>query len=372
MPERSRHAPSDLRLVLVVDDDEVVRLYVTSILEKAGFQVITAGCADDALRVVGAGGVDLVLLDKQLPGRSGLEVLAELRLRRRSLPVILLTGTADLDQRIEGLERGADDYLAKPAAPGELVARVRAQLRAHDAAAGDDDHDVEALTSVVTRTISDEAFAPVYQPIVRLQDRRVVAFEALTRFTDGVRPDIRFADAARIGLGLELEFTTLAGALSSSDQLPAGAALHLNVSPDALVCGALPGLVASSSRPLVLEVTEHDRIVDYGAVADAIDELGDGVRLAVDDAGAGYASMTHILALHPAEVKLDLALVRNVDVDVARHALVAGLVVFAAASETTLIAEGIEREGEAAALAALGVGYGQGYHLGRPALAPGR
>jgi EAL domain-containing protein (putative c-di-GMP-specific phosphodiesterase class I) len=120
------------------------------------------------------------------------------------------------------------------------------------------------------------------------------------------------------------------------------------------------------TRPVILEVTEHVAIEDYDAVRGALAKLGPDIRLAVDDAGAGFASFRHILELKPDFVKVDIALVRNVDTEPARQALIAGLGYFAVKGGIRLIAEGIETREELESLRALGVPFGQGFLLGVP------
>jgi EAL domain-containing protein (putative c-di-GMP-specific phosphodiesterase class I) len=117
---------------------------------------------------------------------------------------------------------------------------------------------------------------------------------------------------------------------------------------------------------LIVELTEHERIDDYVAVGSALDRLGPNVKLAIDDAGSGYASLRHILALQPAYVKLDIEWVSGIDRDPVRRALVTGLAYFATETGCELIAEGIETQEELEALRALGVQLGQGFLLGRP------
>jgi EAL domain-containing protein (putative c-di-GMP-specific phosphodiesterase class I) len=119
-------------------------------------------------------------------------------------------------------------------------------------------------------------------------------------------------------------------------------------------------------REVILELTEHEVVTDYARIRDVARALGPRVSLAVDDAGAGYASMRHILELHPSTIKVDLGIVRGIDGDPARQALVAGLQFFAEQVGCIVVAEGIETEAERATLAKLGVGHGQGYFFGRP------
>lgn len=208
----------------------------------------------------------------------------------------------------------------------------------------------------------------VFQAIVDLQSGEAIGYEALTRFADGVGPDVRFAEAKAAGIGVDLELAALRTAIEAGAALPPDKFLALNVSPEVLLTARrrLVPLLDAVDRQIVLEVTEHSRIGDYKAFKRAIERLP-RVSLAVDDAGAGYSSLGHILELAPAFSKLDMSLVRGIDNDPRREALVAGLVFFAASTGCSLIAEGVEGEEEADVLRRLGVRYAQGYLFGRPA-----
>jgi PAS domain S-box-containing protein len=211
-------------------------------------------------------------------------------------------------------------------------------------------------------------FMPVYQPIVDMATGIAIGFEALTRFADGSRPDEVFASALECGLGVALERATLAAAIKGARRLPKGPWLSVNVSPALLAdVDAMRPILGIRARPLVLEVTEHETIPAYGPLRDAVAALGPDVRLAVDDAGAGVANFNHLIELRPHFVKVDAGLVRGVDHDVGRQAVVAGILHFAAAAGCQLIAEGIETDDEREMVTQLGVGLGQGYLLGRPA-----
>jgi len=130
--------------------------------------------------------------------------------------------------------------------------------------------------------------------------------------------------------------------------------------------GQLRELFDRANRPIVLEVTEHEVIHDYSAFRDLVATLGRNIRIAVDDAGAGVANFAHIVELHPDLVKIDIGLVRGVNVDPGRQALVIAMGHFARASGCQVIAEGIETQEEAATLRSLGVQLGQGYLFGTP------
>ena len=225
-----------------------------------------------------------------------------------------------------------------------------------------------AAAAQVDSIIADAAFAPVYQPIVEMATGETVGFESLSRFTDRTPPDVRFAQADAAGRGLELETACLVASVEGARDLPAGAWISLNVSP-ALVSAPdrLGRIIAAADRRVVLEITEHVPIDDYARLVAALRGLDGDVRLAVDDAGAGYAGLKHILEIRPHIVKLDVALVRSVDTDIARQALIASLISFATRTDATVLAEGVETVREFDSLRGMGVSLGQGYLLGRPA-----
>ena len=141
----------------------------------------------------------------------------------------------------------------------------------------------------------------------------------------------------------------------------------MNVSPALILAGEpLRSIVAGFPGKLMLEVTEHEVIADYEAFRAAVATLGPTVQIAVDDAGAGFASLRHIVELRPQVVKIDRSLVAGIDADPARQALLAGLRHFANSQGCRLVAEGIETEAELATLVGLDIHAGQGYLLGRP------
>jgi EAL domain-containing protein (putative c-di-GMP-specific phosphodiesterase class I)/DNA-binding response OmpR family regulator len=522
-------------LVLIIDDDQTSRLLMATTLAAAGMETLQASSGREALCLIDEVHFGAVLLDIRMPEMSGLEVLARLRARRetRTLPVILVSGEAEVSDRVGGLQAGADDYVVKPFKSAELVARVQAQLRER-AAWGEviEDHlhkrasVASALGQVIPETtpeatadaicqqlrsagqgsgaavlafvgegvviplavsglvawnmeagtplprsvgyylaakaeegpwiedlgqdpaaalssrpapeidtlacaplyrggrpggllvlgaspslgqasamqrsmllseaidyaaiagsrlgaalhhrsensrrrvaielvIDAGGFFPVFQPIVDLSDERVVGYEALTRFTDGANPAVRFAEAAAVGVGLDLELATMHAALQASLALPSDHFVSLNVSPE-LILAEGGGLLRVHPRPVVLELTEHEPVEDYEALRRALDVLVPPHQASVDDAGSGFASLRHVLAISPRFVKLDRSWVAQIEDDPARQALVAGLSHFATTTGSRLIAEGIETEAEMMALRVLNVGMGQGYLFGRP------
>lgn len=214
--------------------------------------------------------------------------------------------------------------------------------------------------------VEHRSFHPVFQPVIDLASGATVGFEALTRFADGRPPDEHFALAATAGMSVELEVACATYAIAESDHLPAGAWISLNFSPTVVTGDELRRIIATTQREVAVEITEHARIDNFDEVRQAIASV-ERCRLFVDDAGVGYAGLHHILELQPNVVKLDISLVRDIDRDPARQALVSGMRHFADLTGTLLLGEGVETAAEADTLRALGVDFGQGYYFGRPA-----
>ncbi len=232
-----------------------------------------------------------------------------------------------------------------------------------------DQGSAEVTRERLQQALDAREFHIVLQPIVDLESLDVFGFEALTRFTDGTPPDVRFEQAAAVDVGGAYELVTMAAAVEEGRRLPIGAVLALNVSPITVMqqVEAIRTIVADAGREIVLEITEHAPIADYPALMAALAGVGDHVRLAVDDAGAGFASLRHILELQPTFAKLDISLVRGIDTDKMRQALAAGLNYYGLRTGCRLIAEGVETQAEADTLVELGIEFGQGYLFGRPA-----
>jgi EAL domain-containing protein (putative c-di-GMP-specific phosphodiesterase class I) len=165
----------------------------------------------------------------------------------------------------------------------------------------------------------------------------------------------------------DLEVATLKATIDASQSLPPDCWLSVNSSPHLLTdTETLSRILGTTKRPIVIELSEHELVTDYESISTALGRLGPSYSLAVDDAGAGFASLRHILEARPAYVKLDLALIQGLADDVARRALVAAMVHFASDAGFTLIAEGVEHKADLRALRVLGVHMGQGYLLGKP------
>jgi EAL domain-containing protein (putative c-di-GMP-specific phosphodiesterase class I) len=244
---------------------------------------------------------------------------------------------------------GLDEFVANVLKPGAVVdARTKQRIE---------------------RVLSKREFTVVCQPIIDLQSGDLLGAEALTRFRGPPEqpPDVWFDQAHRSGFGEELELAAVKAALKLLGRLPHDAFLAINIGPEAIAAPELPALLATDARRTVLELTEHRRVADYPRLQHALHEIrATGVRLAIDDTGAGFASLAHILKLAPEIIKLDRDITRGIDVDPVRRALAGALVSFAAETGAEVTAEGIETAAELDAARELGISCGQGYLLGRP------
>ncbi|MGO9752882.1 MAG: EAL domain-containing protein [Solirubrobacteraceae bacterium] len=223
--------------------------------------------------------------------------------------------------------------------------------------------------------IIEAAFAPgalriVHQPIVELSSGEPVGFEALARFSPppARSPDKWFEAAGRVGRRIELERLAISLATSGLGDLRGGCFMSVNASPETVLD---PAFVEQLERVevarVVLEVTENARIGSYQRFADTLAPFrAQGLRLAVDDLGSGYASLNHILRLEPDVIKLDRSITLQIDRHRPTRALAAALTSFAMETGMLVVAEGIETTVQRSLLAALGISLGQGYLFGKP------
>jgi EAL domain-containing protein (putative c-di-GMP-specific phosphodiesterase class I) len=225
----------------------------------------------------------------------------------------------------------------------------------------------------------EDKLTTLFQPIVELMSRAVLGFEALSRGPAGTAyhmPLTLFEMASSSDLLFELDRKCRHQALQAARRLPAGTLLFVNVLPSAMYDptfrGAavveLLGELGLQPDRVVLEITEKSAIENYAGFAKALDDFTElGFQIAVDDVGAGYSGLEKIAHLNPRYLKLDGELVRGIDSSYIRREMARALTAFADKIGATIIAEGIEREAELRVLVDLGIGFGQGYLLGRPA-----
>lgn len=374
--------------VVVADDEPHVISYLEALLHTEGFDVVgTAVDADGAVQLVYHLQPDIALLDLRMPG-GGLEAARLIGSLSPATRIVIFSSRADEADVVPLVRAGVDGYVLKGCSPDRLADALRDAVAGHPYIAPPVnrfamDHlatrlhleeqgalDLLRRRERVSTAISQMDYRVVHQPIVDLRTGDVHAVEALTRFTSRPpRPPMEwFEDADRCGLRVSLELAVAGAAIGDLDDLRDGVAVALNLSPVTLLSGRVNELLTHTAlHRVIIEVTEHAEVSDYGALNAALApwRLG-GARVAVDDAGGGYASFAHILNLSPELIKLDESLTRDVHIDRQRQALVRALVAYAAEMGVAVVAEGIEAMAELTELTELGVHLGQGVHLGRP------
>jgi EAL domain-containing protein (putative c-di-GMP-specific phosphodiesterase class I) len=230
----------------------------------------------------------------------------------------------------------------------------------------------------------------VFQPVVDLQNGGLLGFEALSRGPAGTSqhsPINLFEAAAQTDLVFELDRHCRRRALRTARELPAPHRLFVNVVPASMYDPDFRGAAlirlldefGLSPERIVLEVSEQYAIENYALFVEALQNFTQmGFSIAVDDIGAGYSGLEKIAHLNPRYLKFDIQLVRDIDHSHVKSEMARALKTFADKMDSKIIAEGIERPGEQQACVDLGIDYGQGYLLGRPAslgtfnLGPGR
>ncbi|MCA1834757.1 MAG: EAL domain-containing protein [Actinobacteria bacterium] len=377
--------------VLLADDDTDFRRLLSLIVDtdRSLTLVGAAADADEAVRLANDTQPDVALLDVGMPNGGGVKAALEIREVSPATQILALSGSGEREAVIRMLRAGAIAYLIKGATPSEIVRAIK------DAASGKTTLAPEAaqeLVGVLRRhfvnadrlekqraedrehiesLLRGEGIAVVLQPIFNIVEESIVGYEALARFVIEPRmgPDVWFQRAEGVGLRAELELAVLSRALPLLASIPEHHYLSVNLSPDVLAATDTDfDSVAPAANRLVIELTEHAPVADYPALNRRLAELrAHGLRLAVDDAGAGFASLQHILQLSPEYIKLDVSLTRHIDQDSPRRALASSLITFASQINATIVAEGVETKEELDALRELGVSCAQGFYLARPA-----
>jgi EAL domain-containing protein (putative c-di-GMP-specific phosphodiesterase class I) len=366
--------------VLIVDDDEQVLNVHARGLRRSGFDVTTAASGQAALVMLKAQTFDVILSDIDMPGMTGIQLLARVRAHDMDVPVILITGVPSLETAVQALDRGALRYLSKPTSVVDLAAAVSEAVRLHRLAVAK--RQALALTNGAARFSGDQAGLTVsferalsslavwYQPIVSWPQRTVVAYEALMRSAEPSLPTpVAMLDAAeRLGRVHELGRVIRALAIQPLTLQP-DMRLFLNIHPLELLDDEL--LRASALSPyesrITIEVTERASLERIPDVRQNLSTLrAAGFRLALDDFGAGFGGLTSFALLQPDVVKLDMALVRDIDADPMKQSVVKTTVQMCRELGIEVVAEGIERPAERDMVLSLGCSLLQGFLFGRP------
>ncbi len=370
-----------MRVVVVDDEPEVARL-VARLLRSADVSVDAYFDAEEALDVLRSGDFDVVISDIVMPKTSGLDLLRAVRSFDLDLPVILLTGTPTVDSAKRAVEYGAYRYLTKPPDPKDLQQAVERAVFARDMArirrraaelhGGISAHPADVVSLQLAFDVALENMWIAYQPIVHAEDGSVYGYEALMRSNSRVLPNPGAILSAAEQLGRLPDIARNVWRLAPQPlvDLPQFPVLFVNLHPQDLIDEELvaPGMpLASIAHRVVMEITERASLSKISGVSDAIAALrARGYRIAVDDLGSGYAGLSSFATLEPDIVKLDMALIRDLDKEPTKQSLVRSVVELCANLGVLVVAEGIETRAERDACVTLGVQLLQGYFIAKP------
>lgn len=366
--------------VLVVDDTRSVRAALARIIRRAGYQVFEAEVGHVALEIARREELVAAVVDYQMPEMDGLTLLARLRKASPGAARLLVSGALDIDVVMEAVNRGeVSRVLHKPVSAPRLIAALDQAIRSRDvhgeAWLAKRDAGRQSRRAALETLLETRNFALALQPIVDHRTRRPVAFECLlrSRCEQLDRPDkvIRAAeDHGRIGA---LAAAVAEVATAHLERLPEDLDVFVNMHPLELrdpdhLFEAYAPLVPHASR-VVLEITERSSAMAQGDWHKSVAGLRSlGFRIAVDDLGAGAASLSVLAEVDPDIIKLDLSLVRGVDASPRKRRLIQMLCRFAEATGVQVVGEGVESHQELKVLVDLGVDMLQGFHLARPLL----
>jgi EAL domain-containing protein (putative c-di-GMP-specific phosphodiesterase class I) len=371
----------DLRLLLVDDDPAILQAY-SRVIARHGVTVDTATNGKEAAERLSAGAFDVILSDISMPEMTGLEFLRAVRERDLDVPVILMTGEPGLESAIRAVEYGAFRYLTKPVAERELWEIVLRAGRLHKMAGlkrqalalgGPDGTRLgDRIALDVRFTWGISLLWMAHQPIVGWGERSVFGYEALLRSDEPLmkNPADMLDAAERLGRLRELGRAVRASVAAAAPKAPEGAKLFVNLHSADLNDDELYDADAPLSKiadRVVLEVTERASLYGVKNIAASVAKLkGLGFKIAIDDLGAGYAGLTSFTQLEPEIAKLDMSLVRGVDADSRRQAIVRSMKKLCDDLGMLVVAEGVETATERDTLADLGCDLLQGYLFAKP------
>jgi diguanylate cyclase (GGDEF)-like protein len=277
----------------------------------------------------------------------------------------------DAENAANALAAAEEGLAAARAGRRRIVAFDRGRLDGVEYTAGYTASLAQRREAILEVLHAPQTISTVFQPIVSLADGRTVGFESLSRFrAEPQRPPDRWiAEAHAVGLGLEIEVECVRRAMALRHTLPDSTYLSVNMSPDAILAPEMEDALGDGDLAgLVIEITEHEAVGDYARLSSRLaDYRGRGALVAIDDAGAGHASMRHVTQLNPDYIKIDRSLIHDIHLDHAKRALVRSMVTLEKELGAAIVAEGIESAEELGTLRSLGVPFGQGYLLARPA-----
>ncbi len=360
------------RNILLIDDEVDFAETMVQRLEMRGYNVTLVNTGEEGLERAKEK-PDIILLDVMMPVMDGYEVCGRLRQNEttKNIPIIMLTAKNMSRDKVEGLQRGADDYLTKSFDLEELFARIEALLR-RSGLLNEVEKDKALLMGELKRIIDHELVEMVYQPIFNLTPREITGYEVLCRTPrDSVlnNPEKLFKCALSYGLLFELEVLCRRKAMAKAGELAEGQTLFFNTSPCLIESGRFDEIIAAYDDPakIVFEITEHSEIRDFEAFCNTLKGIkAKGFKVAIDDVGSGYSSLDTIAELEPDFAKINISIVKEINANPKRQSLVKAIMMICKEGGIVTVGEGIETEDELNTLISLGVDAGQGYFLGRP------
>lgn len=374
-------APSAGRILIVDDEDALLRV-LSRVLVSAGYDVVTAADGQRAIELLGSSTFDAIVSDIDMPRLNGLQLLQAVRQGDFDVPVILMTGAPVLATAVKAVAFGALLYVTKPIDTDELqkalaravrlkrVAKLKQEALTLVSDGGMGMTDRAALETSFGRSL--ETMWLAYQPIVRVSDRSLFAYEALLRSSEQTLPNpgAVLHAAERLGRLSELGRSVRASAAAGAESLQPATLLFVNLHSQDLLDETLispQSPLSQVAHRVVLEITERASLEGIPDARARITQLRRmGFRIAIDDLGAGYSGLTSFAALEPELVKLDMALVRDIDKSPLKAKLVSSLTVLCKELGMQVVAEGVETVQERDVLVELGCDFLQGYLLGRP------
>jgi EAL domain-containing protein (putative c-di-GMP-specific phosphodiesterase class I)/ActR/RegA family two-component response regulator len=368
--------------VLVAEDDDDTRALLSKGLRSSGYEVATAANGREAIELLGAESVDAVVTDIAMPEVNGIQLLRAIRARDADVPVVLITGSPDIQSAMQAVRLGALVYLTKPLDLGELksvmaravrlgrIARLKQEALALVSGGGLGGADLLALEASFERAL--DTLWVAYQPIVRANAGELFGYEALMRTREAALPHpAAVIDAAeRLDRLDELGRAIRNAVAASVADAPPDTLLFINLHArdlldDSLFAREAP--LSALAQRVVLEITERAALDDVVDARERIARLrAQGFRIAVDDLGAGYAGLTSFVTLEPELVKLDMTLVRNIHEEPMKRSLVRAVTMLCKELGLLVVAEGVETPAEREVVIDCGCDLLQGYLFSKP------
>ncbi len=368
-------------VILVVDDDDSVRRAISKILQQAGHEVVAASNGRTALDLARERLFDLAFVDRRMDGIDGITVLAELREIQPMCTRVLLSGSLDLETALEAVNLGsATHVIEKPLGLTALLGLVQDTMRTRERMLAAY-HDLERVHRSAARLrllnlLGSDDLRLAIQPIVDARDGKVAAYECLLRSADPVLtgPLTVLRAAEEHGLIGNLAHAVTLRAAAVLTRLPEHSRLFVNLHPAEL--GDPEGLddrlrmLQQHAARVTFEITERSSLADARGWERSVEAiLRRGFTIAVDDLGSGYSSLSVLAELQPRFVKIDMSIVRDIDRTPRKHRLFDLLCRFADATDSLVVAEGIETQAEADVVRECGAHLMQGYLFARPEIA---